>query len=432
MKTKGINNYRGVGFEEVVPYTIRFFILKARTNQHILYCRIVLARKKCDFSLKQEVKIQDWDSEAGRFMPTSNFLKRQNFKLTEIEGKVFGIYNELKRSGIHINPSMLRDSYRGKKESVSDYTLMSFLDTYIEEIRSKPQEYTPSTIHHYTGLKNHLSEFLKAQHLSPDLPLGSFTRNILDRFERHLLNWKNPKLQHAMCRNSANKVLKKLKTVMLNACTKKQILNKNPFDGFVIHGVRVNKTALTNEEMQLLQNHDLGGNLSLQNVRNLFLFAALTGLRYSDAAALSPGDITKGNDGRLWITITQRKTQDPLHVPMSKEAEKIYQHYREQSKTTGRVLVPYSNVKVNLFLKEIARMANIKKKLTHHVARHTYAVLTLEQGVDIATVSRLMGHTSLKSTQVYARPSNLLLSATLTKLEEGNSVFSIKKGKEEL
>ena len=428
MKTKKTNNYGRHGFEEILPYTVGFFLGESN-GKHTLYCRIIFARKKCDFSLFREVELKDWDSKTNRYKQTLNHLKNKNFLLaTEVEGKIYGVYQEFKRTGVHIEPSMLRDGYREKKAMVSEYTLLSFLDAFIEEIRSKLQEYTPATIHHYTGLKNHLIEFLKAQRLSLKLPLESFNRNMLDRFDRHLLTWKNPKLKRAMNRNSANKVLKKLKTLMLNAI-KKQVLVENPFTGFVIHHVRVNKVALTAEELELLKRHDLGDNLSLQNVRNLFLFSAMTGLRYSDAAALTPNDITKGNDGRLWITITQRKTQDPLHVPMVKGAEKIYLQFMEQSKISGRVLIPCSNVKVNLYLKDIARITNIRKPLTHHVARHTYAVLTLEAGVDILTLSHLMGHTSLKSTQCYARVSNKLLSDTLTKLEEGNTPFSAKQKK---
>lgn len=427
---KRANSYQDSSYQEDLPYSISYFLHKNDSGKHILYCRIILARKKCDFSLRREVELKDWDLKWNRYRQTLAHLKNKNFKLaTEVEGKIAGVYLELKRRGAYIEPVMLKDGYREKKVRASEFTLITFLDAFIEEIRTKPQEYTPGTIHHYTGLKNHLFEFLKAQRLSLKLPLESFNRNMLDRFDRHLLTWKNPKLGRSMNRNSANKSLKKLKTVMLNAI-KKQFLTDNPFTGFVIHNVRVNKVALTAEELELLRQHDLGGNVSLQNVRNLFIFAAMTGLRYSDAAALSPSDITKGNDGRLWITITQRKTQDPLHVPMIKEAERIYLGYKLQSKSSGRLLVPYSNVKINLYLKEIARVVNIKKRLTHHVARHTFGTLALESGIDIKTVSHLLGHTSIKSTECYARVTNKLLSDTLTKLEEGNTPFSTKTGKD--
>ena len=428
---KRLIKYQDHRSEEDLPYSISYFLLENNSGKHILYCRIILARKKCDFSLRREVELEEWDFEMNRYKQNLNHLKSKNYRLaTEVEGKISGIYQELKRKGAYIEPVLLRDGYRDKKEKASEYTLLSFLDAFIEEIRSKPQEYTPGTIHHYTGLKNHLIEFLKAQRFSLNLPLESFSRNMLDRFDRHLLTWKNPKLGRAMNRNSANKSLKKLKTLLLNAI-KKQVLVDNPFMGFVIHNVRVNKVALTEEELELLRNHDLGGNLSLQNVRNWFLFSAMTGLRFSDAAALTPNDITKGNDGRPWLTITQRKTQEFLHVPITTKAEKILLHWKEQSKISGRVLIPYSNVKVNLYLKDIARILGIKKPLTHHVARHTFATLALESGMPLKTVSHLLGHSSIRSSECYARVTNKLLSDSLTKLEEGNTPFSTKTGSDQ-
>jgi len=114
-------------------------------------------------------------------------------------------------------------------------------------------------------------------------------------------------------------------------------------------------------------------------------------------------------DRNLWITIDQQKTKDALHIPLLKPAEHIYDKYKETRIKTGYILPRISNQKLNLYLKEIGKLTEIQKTLTSHVARHTFATtVTMEKNVDIKTVSKWFGHSSIKSTEVYALLKHIL------------------------
>ncbi|MHB8261886.1 MAG: site-specific integrase [Bacteroidia bacterium] len=165
----------------------------------------------------------------------------------------------------------------------------------------------------------------------------------------------------------------------------------------------VNKVFLTAEEVELLKTHDLGGNLSLQKVRDCFLFCCYTGLRHSDAVQLVAGMVKKDKAGILWITLKQQKTGDNVEIPLSDYAVEIYNKYEAHRKSTGKVLPMLTNQKVNTALKIIACIIGIEKKLSFHCARHSFGTLKLEQGVDIKTVASLMGHSTVKTTEIYAK-----------------------------
>jgi integrase len=283
-----------------------------------------------------DVDPQDWDSEAGRFKGTNSNFHYLNFKLSEVEGKLQEIYYSLERQKLTIVASMLKDVYQGKKLDSCDYSLLSFLDYFILEAKAKPQIYGHPTINHYNALKSHLENFFKSMRIK-DVPLESFNRNMLDRFENWLLSWQHPVLERAMNENTKNNYLKKLKSVINNAI-RKELIVKNPFIGFTLKEVKGKKVFLSEEELSLLAKHDLGGNASLIKVRDIFMFSVYSGLRWSDAVSLRNEHISIGEDGNLWITKDQIKTQEALHIPLLKPAEEIYRKYEGQQQITGFVL----------------------------------------------------------------------------------------------
>ena len=152
--------------------------------------------------------------------------------------------------------------------------------------------------------------------------------------------------------------------------------------------------------------------------RDFFLFSVYSGLRFSDALALNSENIKHGKKGRLWILGNQKKTGEPIEIPMLKQAKVIYDKYETHRLATGFVLPRLHNQKVNTYLREIMKLAGIKKDVHHHCARHTFATtVLLENGVDIKTVSRWLGHFSVKSTEVYAKVTKDLLENVATKID---------------
>jgi site-specific recombinase XerD len=214
--------------------------------------------------------------------------------------------------------------------------------------------------------------------------------------------------------NTSTTYIRKIKA-SINVAIRKDLMQVNPFQGFKIKSFKqANKVFLTTEDLELLKQHDLGGNLSLQRVKDVFLFSCYTGLRHSDVVQLNESMINKDADGLLWISLVQQKTGDVVDIPMLDYAAKIYNKYEDYRKANNGIALPVlTNQKVNAALKVIANLVGIKKNISFHSGRHTFATVSLELGVDLKTVSGLLGHTSIKSTEIYAK---------LTRKKKGDAI----------
>lgn len=157
----------------------------------------------------------------------------------------------------------------------------------------------------------------------------------------------------------------------------------------------------------------------IENVRDIFLFSCYTGLAYADVSKLTADDIVKGIDGNQWIKIKRTKTKTLSSIPILTVAEKLIEKYEDLKSPTGKLLPVYSNQRMNSYLKEIADSCGIKKNLTFHMARHTFATtVTLSNGVPIESVSKMLGHRSLRTTQHYAKILDEKLSEDMNLLKK--------------
>jgi site-specific recombinase XerD len=192
---------------------------------------------------------------------------------------------------------------------------------------------------------------------------------------------------------------------------------KNPFNLYKVKMEDYDSAFLEEEEILAL------GQLKFEEkgmelVRDIFLFACYTGLSYIEIKLLKPNGIVSGIDGELWIDVKRQKTKTEVKVPLLTKAKKILEKYADFPKNEDIVLPVYSNQKVNQYLKIIAQRANIDKHLTFHVARHTFATtITLMNDVPIETVSKLLGHTKLSTTQKYARVVEKKISKDMAQLK---------------
>ena len=150
----------------------------------------------------------------------------------------------------------------------------------------------------------------------------------------------------------------------------------------------------------------MGKIIRLQHAKDMFVFSCYTGLAYIDVYELSPQNVSLGIDGEYWISTYRHKTDIPVRIPLLPQALEIIEKYKNNPRVleSGRLLPVYANQLLNSYLKEIADFCGIEKPLTFHIARHTFATtVTLTNGVPIETVSKLLGHTSIKTTQIYAK-----------------------------
>lgn len=364
-----------------------------------VYCRIIYQRKKAEVFTGEKCLPGKWNSAAG--VPVRD--PRLKEYLIHIEETIRQTKRQLETEGKDISAKILKDIFRGKdkkEEEENSILLVDYFDTYIRRISKLTSDYSSSTLKNYRTTLIHLRAFLKSKQLSGSLQ--EIDHKFIDAFDYYLMTTPMPKTGEPLARNSANKYHTKLKTVLLQA-VKEGLLPVSPYAGFKLRNKTVHRDHLTQDELQCLRNLKFE-NMSLDKVRDIFLFSCYTGLRFADGQSLRSQDVRSDQEGNMWIFLKQQKTDEPLAIPMLKPAQEIYQKYEQLREITGRIIPSLVNQKVNAYLKVLADLANIKKKLTHHVARHTFATtVLLENDVPLEAVQAYLGHTSAKTTAIYAR-----------------------------
>jgi site-specific recombinase XerD len=194
-------------------------------------------------------------------------------------------------------------------------------------------------------------------------------------------------------------------------------MEKDPFYNFKLKTESIDREFLTKEEIIKIMEKEFS-TPRIENVRDVFLFSCNTGLAYADVEKLTADNIIKGIDGSLWIKIKRTKTKSLSSIPLLPIAQKLIEKYEGVENSKGTLLPVYSNQRMNSYLKEIAERCDIKKNLTFHMARHTFATtVTLTNGVPIESVSKMLGHRSLKTTQHYAKILDEKLSEDMNLLK---------------
>ncbi len=278
-------------------------------------------------------------------------------------------------------------------------------------IRMKEREVgtkvTLSTLRRYRVAMNKFLDFLsyKSRSRLSDIEIAKVTKSHIADFEVYLLDFCGYKV------NYVRKTMQIIKTIFLYAISEELVFH-NPFNGIKFATEAVDRGFLTEIELKKIIDCSLPSK-RLETVRDLFVFGCFTGLSYIDMYNLTAKDITELN-GRKWIIIRRQKTSVSSNVLLLDLPLRIidkYASFSSDSEVTeeGRLLPMLSNQKMNVNLKEIARLAGIQKNLTFHLARHTFATMTLSRGVSIESVSKMLGHTSIRTTQIYARITNPLI-----------------------
>jgi site-specific recombinase XerD len=200
------------------------------------------------------------------------------------------------------------------------------------------------------------------------------------------------------------KYISNLKKIV-NGCFRKGWLTKDPFSGFKMAKQEIEREALTDQELQKINSKTFPTD-RLNFVKDIFLFSCYTGLAYADVKKLRRTEIASGIDGNYWIFTNRQKTDTQSRIPLLPPAQAIVEKYKDSPtcSDSGHVLPVLSNQKMNAYLKEIADVCGITKNLTFHIARHTFATtVTLSNGAPIESVSKMLGHRNLKTTQHYAK-----------------------------
>lgn len=276
-------------------------------------------------------------------------------------------------------------------------TFVEFYDKYLEDIKAQVGAGKSIALYHkYSAARSHFVNFLHAKYGRKDLMPGELTHLIIHDFEIYL------KTVVSLKSNSATKTLKFFKTVVIFA-QKCGVMTHDPFLNHHFHLEPVDRGFLTDEEIQRIMQKDFEIP-RLEMVRDVLSFPCFCGLAYIDVAHLTQENIIT-LDNRPWIIINRQKTNVQSNIPLLEIPQMILDKYKGKTKD-NRLLPVLSNQKINAYLKEIADLCGIKKRLSYHLARHTFATMLLSKGVPIESVSKMLGHTNIKTTQIYARITN--------------------------
>jgi len=288
------------------------------------------------------------------------------------------------------------------------------------------KDYTARTLQRYKTTKRDICDFNNATYSASEYLVKDIDVKYINSFIYYL------KTTVDLSHNSAMKYLSYLKKVIRISHANGWI-EKDPFYNFKLRTHEIEKEFLTKEELNKLIEKELS-NQRLEQVRDVFIFSCFTGLAYIDVTKLTHDDIILGIDGEQWIKVKCTKTGTVSNIPLLPAAKHIISKYYNEEQKAAPLLPMSSNQKTNNYLKEIANLCEINKNLTFHVARHTFATtVTLSNGVPIESVSKMLGHKSLKTTQHYAKIVDRKLSDDVQKLkkvfEEEGEIFKSRKFK---
>ena len=259
----------------------------------------------------------------------------------------------------------------------------------------------------------HVQDFIRMKYRREDMPITQVDHEFISGLELYL------KIERNCGHNTAVKYIKNFKKIVRMAMANGWI-TKDPFAKIKMPLKKVDKDFLTEDELNTIINKEFSVE-RLEHVKDIFLFGCFTGLAYSDLQLLTPDNLVTGTDGGTWIITKRKKTDNSSHIPLLPMAAEIIEKYVDHPHCIRHhVLLPvYSNQKLNAYLKEIADLCGIKKNMSSHMARHTFATtVTLNNDIPIESVSKMLGHSSIKMTQVYAKLLDKKVSQDMKKLHE--------------
>lgn len=381
-------------------------------NTAKIYARITIDSQRANMSLKYTIPTEIWDSKGSRVLGRTKEAQEINTYLMEVESELFQCYRELRSKSPHITPQMVKARYFGEDENqITLKALFEYHNLHGAHALGK------ATLSHYRTTQKYLLCYLKKQYKCDDCCLSQLNHQFIVGFETYLRKL-HPIHHHGrLSNNGAMKHIQRLRK-MVRMALHNEWIEKYPFQKFKIRIERKERDFLNMPELQKIQDYHTGIE-RLRIVKDLFVFSCYTGIAYCDIMNLCEDNLVKGIDGRYWISSKRLKTKNSFKLPLMGPAISIIKRYQYHPKRKPEKLLPeISNQKLNSYLKEIADACEIKKNITFHMARHTFATtITLGNGVPIETVSKILGHTELATTQIYARVLDRKISKDMSGLE---------------
>ncbi|HEX7845683.1 MAG TPA: site-specific integrase [Chitinophagaceae bacterium] len=405
---------------------ILFWLNRSKVNRKLnkapIYLRITVKGKKKESATGHWINPNEWDTLKHRAKGNSESSSLINNYLIATKAKFLQTQNNLTVAG---SPNITAEYVMERLLGVNPEkkTLLQLFDYHNSQVKEQiGNGFREGTYKHYVVTRNKVEKFLKDSYGVDDFPLESLSHQFVNDFHYYL------KTAQSLSGNTAMKKIKQLKTV-ISIALKNEWLTRNPFANFKCWYRDPKREALTQEEIDLLASKSFSTE-RLTVIRDIFLFSCYTGLRFSDVQKLTPENIMKGVDGEQWLTVDTIKTDDRCNIPLLLPALQLIEKYGTHPECLNKgVLFPTrSNQKTNEFLKEIAEITGIKKKLHFHLARHTFATtITLNNGVSLEAVGKMLGQKNIRTTQIYAKMNNTRISNEMNLVKNKFEVIAGQK-----
>jgi len=359
--------------------------------------RVTIRGARFEATTGRLVEKSKWSPQSAKLIGRISEVKETNEFLDLLRAKVYNIQKKFMALDIPLTLEEFKKEWFGVKEKPK--MLLEIYQEHNNEVEQLTgSQYSKATWKKYHTSRLHTQAFLKHKYSLNDIDVKQIQYKFITDFEFWLKTKRN--CNH----NSSIKYLTNFKKI-IRICLNNSWLEKDPFVGFKMNKQDVEPEYLTEDELQALASKEFAI-ARLTQVRDIFLFCCFTGLAYADVHKLTRSQIVKGIDGEQWIFTRRQKTETASRIPLLPTATAILDRYENdpQCIIKGKILPVPTNQKMNGYLKEIADLCGITKYLTTHMARHTFATtVTLTNGVPIESVSKMLGHKNLKTTQHYAK-----------------------------
>ncbi len=380
--------------------SILFYVKSSKASKNGLYPiyqRITINGTRIELSTSKFVEKTKWNTAAGKIKGNSEEARLINSYLDILNAKAYETEKWMVNNNQEINAQTFKNKFLGIEER--QRKLMVIFEDHNKRMKELVgKEFSINTYKKYETALSHTKEFLKYQYNLNDISIKQVDIAFINDFDFYLRNTKN-------CNN--NSTIKYIRNFgkIVKQCYVNGWIEKDPFLNYKGKVKEIERTYLSEDEIESLLNKEFKIK-RLELVRDMFIFSCFTGLAYIDVFNLTKSNIVIGIDGEKWISTHRQKTESASKIPILPITQMIIDKYENHPLciNENRLIPILSNQKMNAYLKELADICEIDKELTFHIARHTFATtVTLTNGVPIESVSKMLGHKNLRTTQHYAK-----------------------------
>lgn len=379
-------------------FSIHFWLNATKKKEDIapLYARITVNGKRAEISLKRYLSVTYWDNKTKKAKPRTPNASALNAYLDQVYADLLECQKQLLSEFKLVTAKAIKARYVGEDDEQK--TLMDLVEYHNTNMKTVLKF---GIMKNYYTTERYLKKFLTAIIKSSDIYLKKLSYGFIIDFEQFLRKGTSINKAQPLNDNGVIKHLERLKK-MKNLALNLEWIEKDLFMRFKLKFTKHQRDYLSKLELERFEQIILDEETH-KKTRDIFVFSCYTGLSFTDVRSLADNNIVKGIDGEYWIFTQREKTEQLIKIPLLDKAFKIIKKYDNDFENNSGILPVYTNQRLNVYLKEITALLGIKKKISFHSARHTFATtVTLSNGVPIETVSKLLGHSKLSTTQVYA------------------------------